>query len=591
MTAVDPRHPRAQAARHRPRRRRRVRRQDRRAARGDALRRSSRRSSANRSSGPRPARSRCWPPTTAATRSRTSCSPPRRTARSPASTCTCYADMGAYLGLVGPGVPILGAFMFNAIYKFPALPVHVHERLHHQDAHRRLPRRRPPRGHVRDRADDGRARRRARTGPDGAAPSRTGSSTRSSRSPRSSGLTYDTRQLRAGHRSRPWRTFDYAGLRREQEERRASGDPVQLGIGISTFTEMCGLAPSRLLGSLAYGAGGWEAASHPDAGHRQGRGDHRRLRRTGRATRRRSARSSPTSSACRSRTSRSCTATPRSRRRAWTPTARGRWSSAASRSSTRRRRSIAKAKKLAAHLLEASEDDIEFADGTFTVRGTDKGMAIQEVAFAAFTAHDYPEDMEPSLDSDAVFDPENFSFPHGTHLARRRGRHRDRARRPAQVRLRGRRRQRGQPADRRGPGARRPRAGHRAGAVRGGQLRRPGHAGQRHVRRLHAALGGRPAQLRHGDRLDPGDVEPAGRQGRRRGGHDRLDPGHRQRRARRGAPVRRQGHRDADAPRSACGGPSRTPRATPPQETPVDTHSPGAGLGSIDPNNPQGEVQ
>ena len=56
-------------------------------------------------------------------------------------------------------------------------------------------------------------------------------------------------------------TFDYAGLRREQEERRASGDPVQLGIGISTFTEMCGIAPSRLLGSLAYGAGGWEAAS------------------------------------------------------------------------------------------------------------------------------------------------------------------------------------------------------------------------------------------------------------------------------------------------------------------------------------------
>ena len=78
---------------------------------------------------------------------------------------------------------------------------------------------------------------------------------------------------------------------------------------------------------------------------------------------------------------------------------------------------IAKAKKIAAHLLEASEDDLEFAAGQFTVRGTDKGKAIQEIAFAAFMAHDYPEDMEPSLDSDAVFDPENFSFPHGTHLA------------------------------------------------------------------------------------------------------------------------------------------------------------------------------
>ena len=72
--------------------------------------------------------------------------------------------------------------------------------------------------------------------------------------------------------------------------------------------------------------------------------------------------------------------------------------------------------RLAAHLLEASEDDLEFANGRFGVKGTDKGLAIQEVVWAAFTAHNYPEDMEPSLDADAVFDPENFSFPHGTHL-------------------------------------------------------------------------------------------------------------------------------------------------------------------------------
>jgi carbon-monoxide dehydrogenase large subunit len=78
---------------------------------------------------------------------------------------------------------------------------------------------------------------------------------------------------------------------------------------------------------------------------------------------------------------------------------------------------IAKAKRVAAHLLEASEDDIEFANGTFSVKGTDQGKAIQEIAFATFMAHDLPEGMEPSLDSDAVYDPENFSFPHGTHLA------------------------------------------------------------------------------------------------------------------------------------------------------------------------------
>ena len=49
--------------------------------------------------------------------------------------------------------------------------------------------------------------------------------------------------------------------RREQQERRERNDPVQLGIGVSTFTEMCGLAPSRILGALNYGAGGWEHAS------------------------------------------------------------------------------------------------------------------------------------------------------------------------------------------------------------------------------------------------------------------------------------------------------------------------------------------
>src|SRR6185436_4592225 len=53
----------------------------------------------------------------------------------------------------------------------------------------------------------------------------------------------------------------YDELRAEQQRRRASNDPVQLGLGISTYTEMCGLAPSRVLGSLNYGAGGWESAS------------------------------------------------------------------------------------------------------------------------------------------------------------------------------------------------------------------------------------------------------------------------------------------------------------------------------------------
>ena len=77
---------------------------------------------------------------------------------------------------------------------------------------------------------------------------------------------------------------------------------------------------------------------------------------------------------------------------------------------------IEKAKPIAAHLLEASVDDLEFAGGRFTVRGTDQGLAMADVAGAVFTAHNLPDGVEPSLDSEATFDPENFNYPHGTHL-------------------------------------------------------------------------------------------------------------------------------------------------------------------------------
>ena len=77
---------------------------------------------------------------------------------------------------------------------------------------------------------------------------------------------------------------------------------------------------------------------------------------------------------------------------------------------------IEKAKPIAAHMLEANVDDIEFKDGRLGVRGTDQGVAIAEVAMAAFAAHDLPDGVEPTLDSDATYDPVNFNFPHGTHL-------------------------------------------------------------------------------------------------------------------------------------------------------------------------------
>jgi carbon-monoxide dehydrogenase large subunit len=79
---------------------------------------------------------------------------------------------------------------------------------------------------------------------------------------------------------------------------------------------------------------------------------------------------------------------------------------------------VAKGKKIAAHLMEASEKDIEFKDGKFTVAGTDKSKAFGEIAFAAYVPHNYPLDtVEPGLDETAFYDPKNFTFPGGCHIA------------------------------------------------------------------------------------------------------------------------------------------------------------------------------
>ncbi|MCC7215846.1 MAG: xanthine dehydrogenase family protein molybdopterin-binding subunit [Burkholderiales bacterium] len=78
---------------------------------------------------------------------------------------------------------------------------------------------------------------------------------------------------------------------------------------------------------------------------------------------------------------------------------------------------IAKGKKIAAHLLEAAEADIEFRDGKFTVAGTDRSKAFGEVALAAYVPHNYPLDkLEPGLDETAFYDPTNFTYPAGTHI-------------------------------------------------------------------------------------------------------------------------------------------------------------------------------
>ena len=78
---------------------------------------------------------------------------------------------------------------------------------------------------------------------------------------------------------------------------------------------------------------------------------------------------------------------------------------------------IAKGKKVAAYVLEASEGDIEFKDGRFTVAGTDKGLAFGEVALQAYIAHKFSgQELEPGLKEGAFYDPTNFTFPAGVHI-------------------------------------------------------------------------------------------------------------------------------------------------------------------------------
>ncbi len=323
------------------------------------------------------------------------------------------ADMGAYLGLVTSGVPILGAFMFNAIYKFPAYRfecTNVFTNKAWTDAYRGAGR--PEATFAIERMMDELA---AELGEDPLAV-RERNWIRHEEFPFTTvaGLEYDSGNYEAAT-SRAVELFDYEGLRREQAERRERHDPVQLGIGVSTFTEMCGLAPSRVLGSLSYGAGGWEAASI-------------RMLPTGKVE-----------------VVTGSSAHGQGHETAWSQIVaerlgvpfedvevlHGDTQVAHKGMDTYGSRSLAvggiavvqaadkvveKARTVAAHLLEADPADIEFTDGRLSVAGTDKGMTLQEIALAVFAAHNMPDGVEPSIDADAVYDPDNFSFPHGTHL-------------------------------------------------------------------------------------------------------------------------------------------------------------------------------
>jgi aerobic carbon-monoxide dehydrogenase large subunit len=324
------------------------------------------------------------------------------------------ADMGAYLMLVTPGIPLLGAFMYNAIYKMDAYHFRctgIFTNKTPTDAYRGAGR--PEATFAIERMMDELA---AELGIE-PLELRARNWIKHEEFPYTtiSGLTYDSGNYEAAT-AKARELFDYDALRREQQERNAAGDAVRLGIGISTFTEMCGLAPSRVLGSLSYGAGGWESASI-------------RMLPTGKVE-----------------VVTGSSAHGQGHETAWSQIVsdqlgvpfedirvlHGDTLVAPRGMDTYGSRSLAvgglalvsacdkvieKAKVVAAAMLEASADDLEFSAGRFSVRGDpEAAKTIQEIALATFAAHDLPEGVEPSLDSDATYDPDNFSFPHGTHL-------------------------------------------------------------------------------------------------------------------------------------------------------------------------------
>ncbi len=335
------------------------------------------------------------------------------------------ADMGAYLMLVTPGVPLLGAFMFNGIYKMDAYAFRctgVFTTKVPTDAYR---------GAGRPEATFGIERIMDELANElGMDPlelrERNWIAHEEFPYTTIAGLTYDSGNYEAAT-AKARRIFGYDELRKEQMERRASGDKVQLGIGVSTFTEMCGLAPSRVLGQLSYGAGGWEHASV-------------RMLPTGKVE-----------------VVTGSSAHGQGHETAWSQIVadalgvpfedvrvlHGDTQVSPRGMDTYGSRSlvvggmavlsacdkvVAKAKVIASKMLEVPPEEVEFSGGVFQAKGSEgPGKTIQEIALATFAAHDLPDGVEPSLDCRCHLRPAELLLPARHPPVRDRGGHRDRA--------------------------------------------------------------------------------------------------------------------------------------------------------------------
>jgi carbon-monoxide dehydrogenase large subunit len=318
--------------------------------------------------------------------------------------------MGAYLQLVTPGVPLLGAWVYAGCYEIPAYSFECTGVFTHTtptDAYRGAGR--PEATYAIERAVDALA---VELGLDPVELRRRNFITEFPATI-ASGLVIDSGDYHASL-DRVLEQLDLEGTRAEQAERRARGDVKQLGIGLSTYVEMCGLAPSGILGAIRYVAGGWDSAT---------------------------VRCLP------SGTVQVLTGTSphgQGHETAWSQIAADElgyevdeievlhgdttvsplgMDTYGSRSLAvggialhqAAQKIVAKARALAAHKLEVAADELDYEAGTFSADG--KSVTVKELAFAAWAAHDLPEGMEPGLEATAVYDPPNFSWPGGAHAA------------------------------------------------------------------------------------------------------------------------------------------------------------------------------
>jgi len=217
------------------------------------------------------------------------------------------------------------------------------------------------------------------------------------------GATLDLALERAG----------WAGFEERRAEARARG--MLRGIGLSTYVEACGVAPSAVAGSLGVRAGLYETANvrvHPTGGvtiftgtHSHGQGHETTFAQIAAEYLGIPVEQVEVSHGDTDKV----------------PFGMGTYGSrslAVGGSAVVKalEKVIAKGKKIAAHLLEASEGDVEFKEGKYTVKGTDRSKTFGEVALTAYVPHKYPAGLEPGLEETAFYDPKNWTFPGGCHV-------------------------------------------------------------------------------------------------------------------------------------------------------------------------------